>query len=69
MFFSLPPIAFTLSGIKEASSSGKIHSEILLQASSVPADICISMLSDSDFTEVTKLFGRFLILNDEAKTF
>ncbi|XP_059458788.1 uncharacterized protein At5g08430-like isoform X2 [Corylus avellana] len=40
-----------IAGIKETSSSGKIHSEILLQASSVPADICISMLSDSDITE------------------
>jgi hypothetical protein len=59
-FFFLPPIAFTLSGIKETSSSGKIHSEILLQASSAPADIRISMLSDSDFTEVTKHLGGFL---------
>lgn len=50
--------------MKETSSAGKINSEILLQASSVPMDIRISLLSDSDFTKVTKLFGNFLILNE-----
>uniref|UniRef100_A0A7N2LT39 Uncharacterized protein n=1 Tax=Quercus lobata TaxID=97700 RepID=A0A7N2LT39_QUELO len=38
-------------GVKETSSAGKINSEILLQASSVPMDIRISLLSDSDFTK------------------
>lgn len=38
-------------GVKESSSAGKINSEILLQASSVPMDIRISLLSDSDFTK------------------
>ena len=68
IIFILPPFFFTVSGVKETSSAGKINSEILLQASSVPMDIRISLLSDSDFTNVTKLFGNFLILN-EAKFF
>ncbi|XP_040996844.1 uncharacterized protein At5g08430 isoform X1 [Juglans microcarpa x Juglans regia] len=40
-----------VTGIKETLAAGKMSSEILLQASCVPLDIHISMLSDSDFTE------------------
>jgi hypothetical protein len=49
--FSLFFFLFILLGIK------KISSEILLQAFNAPIDIHIAMLSDGDFTEVTKLFG------------
>ncbi|KAB1206088.1 Zinc finger CCCH domain-containing protein 44 [Morella rubra] len=58
-----------VTGVKETSAAGKTNSEVLLLASNAVTDIQISMLSDTDFTEVTKQFGRFLILNDEAKTY
>jgi hypothetical protein len=53
-FFFLNFFLFILLGIK------KISSEILLQAFNAPIDIHIAMLSDEDFTEVTKLFGSNL---------
>lgn len=47
-------VFIVLSGIKKSSSSAN-DADILLQVSDMPNDICISMLSDDDFSEVTVL--------------